>query len=74
MHRNLTVSIIQPVLNPGMADSLLQFQQAVDRIMSGYVKPELISALNTGLAGNWTRFPGLSPSLWGRWPNGMGYT
>lgn len=65
MHRNLTVSIIQPVLNPDMADSLLQFQQAVDRIMSGYVKPELIIGVEHGLGQELDTVPGVITQFMG---------
>ena len=35
MNRKLTVSIIQPTLNPNMAESLRDFKAAVDRVMNG---------------------------------------
>lgn len=49
MNRKLTVSVIQPTLNPDMAESLLGFQAAVERVMSGYVKPQLVIGVEHGL-------------------------
>lgn len=59
MNRKLTVAIIQPTLDPDMDGSLLQFQQAVDRVMSGYVKPELIIGVEHGLGRQPDTVPGV---------------
>lgn len=58
MNRKLTVSIIQPTLNPSMADSLRSFKEAVDRVMKGYVKPELIIGVEHGLGRELDTVPG----------------
>lgn len=59
MHRNLTVTVIQPSLKHGMKDSLLQFQEAVDRVMSSYVRPELVIGVEHGLGRELDTVPGV---------------
>lgn len=58
MSRKLTVSIIQPTLNPSMAESLKSFQSAVERVMAGYVKPELVIGVEHGLGQQPDTIPG----------------
>lgn len=58
MNRKLTVSIIQPTLNPNMAESLRDFKTAVDRVMNGYVKPELVIGVEHGLGRELDTVPG----------------
>lgn len=58
MNRKLTVSVIQPTLNPSMAESLKNFQSAVERVMAGYVKPELVIGVEHGLGRQPDTVPG----------------
>lgn len=59
MSRNLTVAVIQPTLHSSMSQSLLGFQQAVDRVMAGYVKPELVIGVEHGLGRQLDTVPGV---------------
>ena len=58
MDRKLTVSVVQPTLNPSMAESLRSFKEAVDRVMCGYVKPELVIGVEHGLGRELDTVPG----------------
>ena len=49
MNRKLNVSIIQSPMNPDTTESLQYLKEQVDRVMSGYVKPELIIGVEHGL-------------------------
>ena len=58
MSRKLTVAIVQPTLNSNMGESLLEFKKTVDRIMLGYVKPELVIGVEHGLGRQTDTVPG----------------
>lgn len=58
MNRKLNVSIIQSPMNPDTAMSLSYLKEQVDRLMTGYVKPELIIGVEHGLGRGIHRIPG----------------
>ena len=58
MNRKLTVAIVQPELTPSMSESLERFQAAVEKVMSGYLKPELIVGVEHGLGRELDTVPG----------------
>nr|WP_317428896.1 carbon-nitrogen hydrolase family protein [uncultured Blautia sp.] len=58
MKRTLNVSIIQSPMNPDTTESLQYLKEQVERLMSGYVKPELIIGVEHGLGRDLHRIPG----------------
>lgn len=58
MKRTLNVSIIQSPMNPDTTESLQYLKEQVARLMSGYVKPELIIGVEHGLGRDLHRIPG----------------
>lgn len=58
MNRKLNVSIIQSPMNRDTAESLAYIKKEVDRVMSGYVKPELIIGVEHGLGRGLCTVPG----------------
>lgn len=58
MNRKLTVTVVQPELDDSMEVSLTRFQTAVERVMSGYLKPELVIGVEHGLGRELDTVPG----------------
>lgn len=58
MNRKLNVSIIQSPMNPDTTESLQYLKEQMDRVMSGYVKPELIIGVEHGLGREVHPIPG----------------